>query len=336
MTLEDSEQAVGLHEFREVSEPRTDPVLPGHARSAKAAAPQLLLPDGSEIPASFRRDATGNPQPKADQRRGLLRRHPFAVPFAGIVLRCLWPVAILYWDDARHFETTDDAFIAARQFAIAPKVSGYITAVPVTDNQHVAAGDVIARIDDRDYRIALDQAQAQVAAAQASIENIDAQTAVQQAQIGANRGAGGAGAGQRWYSRSSRRRATRTLAHDGCGHRSERPAIQLAAASAAGGAEDCASNARSRAAAARRAEGAAQQRGGEPRAGQAQRDQAAAQPFLHDRHRRPARTRRQPLAPQSANTRSPAPTSPCSCRTRSGSPRTSRKPSSTPCGPGSR
>ena len=36
--------------------------------------------------------------------------------------------------------------------------SGYITAVPVTDNQHVAAGDVIARIDDRDYRIALDQA----------------------------------------------------------------------------------------------------------------------------------------------------------------------------------
>jgi membrane fusion protein, multidrug efflux system len=35
---------------------------------------------------------------------------------------------------------------------------GYITAVPVTDNQHVAAGDVIARIDDRDYRLALEQA----------------------------------------------------------------------------------------------------------------------------------------------------------------------------------
>jgi membrane fusion protein (multidrug efflux system) len=62
---------------------------------------------------------------------------------------------------------TDDAFIAARQFAIAPKVSGYITAVPVTDNQHVSAGDTIGRIDDRDYRIALDQAQAQVANAEA-------------------------------------------------------------------------------------------------------------------------------------------------------------------------
>jgi membrane fusion protein (multidrug efflux system) len=89
----------------------------------------------------------------------------------------------LYWDDSRHFESTDDAFIAARNFAIAPKVSGYVVAVPVTDNQHVAAGDVIARIDDRDYRVALAQADAQVAAAQANIQNIDAQTAVQQAQV---------------------------------------------------------------------------------------------------------------------------------------------------------
>ncbi len=89
----------------------------------------------------------------------------------------------LYWDNGRRFETTDDAFIAARQYAIAPKVSGYLTAVPVTDNQHVAAGAVIARIDDRDYRTALAQAEAQLAAAQANIDSIDAQIAVQQAQV---------------------------------------------------------------------------------------------------------------------------------------------------------
>jgi membrane fusion protein (multidrug efflux system) len=92
----------------------------------------------------------------------------------------------VYVDDAKHFESTDDAFIAARQSALAPKVSGYITAVPVTDNEHVTAGQVIAGIDDRDYRIALEQAEAQVAAAHASIENIDAQLDVQRAQIGAN------------------------------------------------------------------------------------------------------------------------------------------------------
>src|SRR6202012_170764 len=92
----------------------------------------------------------------------------------------------LYVDQSRHFQSTDDAFVAARQSSLAPKVSGYLTDVPVTDNQHVAAGDVIARIDDRDYRIALEQTEAQVGAARASIENLDAQLEVQKAQINAN------------------------------------------------------------------------------------------------------------------------------------------------------
>src|SRR5262249_22082973 len=81
---------------------------------------------------------------------------------------------------------TEDAFTAAQKPARAPRAPGYTPAVPVTDNEHVAAGDVIARIDDRDYRVALEQAEAQVATAQASIENIDAQLNVQQAQISAN------------------------------------------------------------------------------------------------------------------------------------------------------
>jgi membrane fusion protein, multidrug efflux system len=119
-------------------------------------------------------------------RRGLLRRPPLAFLLGLLVSIAGVGAGYLYWDNARHFEATDDAFIAARQFAIAPKVSGYITAVPVTDNQHVEAGDVIARIDDRDYRTALEQAQAQVAAAQSNIQNIDAQISVQQAQISAN------------------------------------------------------------------------------------------------------------------------------------------------------
>jgi membrane fusion protein (multidrug efflux system) len=118
------------------------------------------------------------------ERRPRRRRLALAI---GLMLAL--PVAAggyLYWDYAGHFESTDDAFIAARQFAIAPKVSGYLTAVPVTDNQHVSAGDVIARIDDRDYRNALAEADAQVAAAQAGIANIDAQLNAQQAQIAAN------------------------------------------------------------------------------------------------------------------------------------------------------
>jgi membrane fusion protein (multidrug efflux system) len=116
--------------------------------------------------------------------RGL--RRAVQVSLAALLLFGAGGGGYLYLDSARHFETTDDAFIAARQFPIAPKVAGYLSAVPVTDNQHVAAGDVIARIDDRDYRTSLAQAEAQVAAAQASIGNIDAQLAVQQSQVAQN------------------------------------------------------------------------------------------------------------------------------------------------------
>jgi membrane fusion protein, multidrug efflux system len=118
--------------------------------------------------------------------KGMLRRRPFALAGGLILLLVALPAAYLYWDYTAHFESTDDAFIAARQFTIAPKVPGYLTAVPVTDNQHVAAGDVIVRIDNRDYRIAFDRARAQVASSEASIQNIDAQIGVQKAQISAN------------------------------------------------------------------------------------------------------------------------------------------------------
>jgi membrane fusion protein (multidrug efflux system) len=166
-------------------------------RSAQAEdSPRARAPTPPERAPNKRRIVEVPPEreerPEQDRERGdapgrgLLRRHPFAFVI-GLVLFILAAAGgYLYWDYARHFESTDDAFVAARQFPIAPKVSGYITLVPVTDNQHVAAGDVIARIDDRDYRIALDQAQAQVASAEANIQNIDAQINVQQAQITAN------------------------------------------------------------------------------------------------------------------------------------------------------
>ena len=112
-------------------------------------------------------------QPDQDHAacRGFLRRHALALGLALLIPAAA--AGYLYWDYTRHFQSTDDLFIAARQFAIQPKVSGYITAVPATDNQHVATGDVIARIDDRDYRIALDQTEAQMAHDQAVLEQAE-------------------------------------------------------------------------------------------------------------------------------------------------------------------
>src|ERR1700726_197283 len=151
---------------------------------ARAPLPPESPGEWAEWPAQPEED-----QPQATRkkrRKGFLKRRPVAFAIGAMLLAAALGGGYVYLDYAEHFESTDDAFIAARQSALAPKVSGYITAVPVTDNEHVAAGEVIARIDDRDYRIALEQAEAQVAAAHASIENIDAQLDVQQAQIAAN------------------------------------------------------------------------------------------------------------------------------------------------------
>jgi membrane fusion protein (multidrug efflux system) len=71
--------------------------------------------------------------------------------------------------------STDDAYVQAHSVLISPKVSGYISEVPVDDNQSVQADEILARIDPRDYQTALDQARANVAAAQASIDTLNQQ-----------------------------------------------------------------------------------------------------------------------------------------------------------------
>jgi len=115
---------------------------------------------------SFEAEEDREPQQRSagSENRQNWLRHAITVAFGLLCLLLALPAGYLYWDYTSHFEYTDDSYIAARQFAIAPEVSGYITAVPVTDNEHVNAGDVIARIDDRTYRAALAQARAQVAA----------------------------------------------------------------------------------------------------------------------------------------------------------------------------
>jgi len=85
-----------------------------------------------------------------------------------------------YLTTGRYLETTDDAYVKADSTIVAPKVSGYLAEVLVADNEPVKAGQLLARIDDRDFRAALDQARADVAAADAAVHNLDAQIELQQ------------------------------------------------------------------------------------------------------------------------------------------------------------
>src|ERR1700732_1470418 len=175
--VESPQSVLASHESSNASE---KPVVTAWAPSPHES-PAAKAPASPVQAEAAQTQATGK-----GHRAGFLRRGPVVSAIGAVVLAAALGGGYLYLKYAKHFQSTDDAFIAARQSSLAPKVSGYLTAVPVTDNQHVKAGDVIARIDDRDYRTALAQAEAQVAAAHASIENIDAQLDVQQAQIAAN------------------------------------------------------------------------------------------------------------------------------------------------------
>jgi membrane fusion protein (multidrug efflux system) len=70
---------------------------------------------------------------------------------------------------------------------IAPKVAGFVSAVLVTDNQAVKAGDVLATIDDVDYKIAIAEAQADLAKAVAQLDGYKAAVVQQQAQLETSR-----------------------------------------------------------------------------------------------------------------------------------------------------
>jgi len=167
-----------------VLEPKTAGARTNHEQSGlpamqeRAEAPQpgdqtRTFEEKAEVPDdSGAKDAAGSPS-----------RHLRMLLIGGSALAAAAVVTFIYWDNASHYESTDDAFIAARQYAVTSRVAGYISSVPVTDNQHVNAGDVIARIDDRDYQTALEQAQAQVTAANANIQNTEAQKRVQDANV---------------------------------------------------------------------------------------------------------------------------------------------------------
>jgi multidrug resistance efflux pump len=75
------------------------------------------------------------------------------------------------WPFAGHVEITDNAYVRGRTTVIAPQVSGYVVAVPVSDYAQVRAGQVLARIDDSTYSARVEQARANLGAAQAALAN---------------------------------------------------------------------------------------------------------------------------------------------------------------------
>ena len=87
------------------------------------------------------------------------------------------------WTGAARLESTDDAFVAGDVTPLSARVSGYITEMPVNDFQTIRKGDLIAVIDPSDYKAQLDLAQANLAAAEATLANLENQRSIQQALV---------------------------------------------------------------------------------------------------------------------------------------------------------
>ena len=77
----------------------------------------------------------------------------------GVAILALIVGGYMLWD-ASHYQSTDDAYVESHLVKIAPRVSGQIEEIFITDNQAIKEGDVIAIIDDKDYEVRFNQADA--------------------------------------------------------------------------------------------------------------------------------------------------------------------------------
>jgi membrane fusion protein, multidrug efflux system len=101
---------------------------------------------------------------------------------ASVIAAAAW-YGQLWWTIGRFIESTDDAYVGGDVTTIASKVPGFIDGIAVTDNQEVKAGDLLVKLDDRDYRAQFARADANVAAQEAALGNREAARRLQTAVV---------------------------------------------------------------------------------------------------------------------------------------------------------
>jgi membrane fusion protein, multidrug efflux system len=104
----------------------------------------------------------------------------------GVVATLVFVIVAIAWywaSTARFIESTDDAFVGGEITTLSAKVAGFIQTVSVVDNQAIKAGDLLLKLEDRDYCAQLARAGASVAAQRAALANIEASRRMHQAVI---------------------------------------------------------------------------------------------------------------------------------------------------------
>jgi membrane fusion protein (multidrug efflux system) len=154
-----------------------------------AKAPRIELSAAPLAPAAQSNHArrvelngeTDSPTP--NKNRKPLFKQAALVALAAIATIGIAKFGYDWWTVGRFTQTTDDAYVGGDVTVIAPKVAGFISQLAVTDNQQVHAGDLLLKLDDRDYRAALAKAEASVALQKAALVNLDATRNLQDAIV---------------------------------------------------------------------------------------------------------------------------------------------------------
>jgi membrane fusion protein, multidrug efflux system len=154
-----------------------------------AASQQAPAAREGKFPPAPRPDEARAPAPSDETKSAPAarpRRRIRTLILGAAVLAALGAAAYFgdyWWTFGRFQVSTDDAYVGAKSTTLAAKIPGYIATLAVDDNQRVHAGDVIARIDDGDYQLAVKTARDKVATQQATIDRIAKQVAAQQAAV---------------------------------------------------------------------------------------------------------------------------------------------------------
>jgi membrane fusion protein, multidrug efflux system len=123
-------------------------------------------------------EATNTSTPAAPKKRNPV----FIIVLALLVIGGGW-FGISKYIHGLHHEETDDAQVSADISPVIPRISGYVTDVKVRDNQWVKRGDTLLVLDNRDYAIRLEQAEAALATSQSSLNSAKATTNAAKANI---------------------------------------------------------------------------------------------------------------------------------------------------------
>jgi membrane fusion protein, multidrug efflux system len=145
----------------------------------RASAPEGNAQTKPHLKAKSGGSGNGNDENNGNGRKKQSRK-PLVI--LGIIVVLLAIGALIWWFMTRNQVSTDDAYTDGDAVTIAPKVSGYVVLMNIDDNRFVHKGDLLIRIDPRDYQASLDQANAQLGLVQAQLKSAETQLEVARVQ----------------------------------------------------------------------------------------------------------------------------------------------------------